>query len=39
MAAKVSPELKNKARDLWKETNELQRIFISIIKKSRANRE
>ena len=37
MIAKASPELKNEAKILWKESNELQLIFISIIKKSRIN--
>lgn len=31
------PELRNEAKVLWKESNELQLIFISIVKKSRAN--
>ena len=38
MIAKAVPEFKEEARKLWNETNELQRIFIVIIKKSRANR-
>jgi len=38
MIAKAVPELKEMARKLWKESNELQRIFISIIKKSRSNK-
>ena len=37
MIAKASPELKDEAKILWQESNELQLIFISIIKKSRAN--
>lgn len=37
MITKAAPELKDRARELWKESNELQLIFISIIKKSRAN--
>jgi four helix bundle protein len=37
MITKAVPELKNRARELWKESNELQLIFISIIKKSRTN--
>lgn len=37
MIAKATPELKDEARKLWKESNELQRIFISIIKKSKSN--
>lgn len=32
------PELKDQARILWKEADELQRIFIAIITKSKANR-
>jgi four helix bundle protein len=35
MIAKAVPNLKEEARKLWKEANELQRIFISIIVKSR----
>ncbi len=35
MIAKAAPELKNEAKILWKESNELQLIFISIVKKSR----
>ncbi len=34
----TTPELKEAARLLWKEADELHRIFISIIKKSRSNR-
>ena len=37
MIAKSVPELKDEAKILWKESNELQLIFISIVKKSRAN--
>jgi four helix bundle protein len=37
MIAKAVPELKEEAKILWKESNELQLIFISIIKKSKAN--
>lgn len=37
MIAKAMPESKNDAKDLWRESNELQLIFISIIKKSRLN--
>ena len=37
MIAKWVPELADDAKVLWKESNELQLIFISIIKKSRAN--
>ena len=35
MIAKAVPELKDKTKNLWKESNELQLIFISIVKKSR----
>jgi four helix bundle protein len=38
MIAKAAPELKDEARRLWQEANELQRIFISIVKKSRAHK-
>jgi len=38
MIAKGVPELKNEAKQLWKEANELQLIFISIVKKSRVNK-
>lgn len=34
----TTPELKEAARVLWKEADELQRIFITIITKSRLNR-
>jgi four helix bundle protein len=37
MIAKAIPDLKNGAKLLWKESNELQLIPISIIKKSKAN--
>ncbi len=37
MIAKAVSELKDEAKILWKEANELQRIFIAIIKKSQAN--
>lgn len=37
MIAKAEPTLKNDAKKLWKESNELQLIFISIVKKSKAN--
>ena len=37
MVAKAVPAFKNEAKTLWKESNELQLILISIIKKSRAN--
>lgn len=36
MIAKTAPELSNQARRLWKESNELQRIFIVIIRKSKS---
>ena len=35
MIAKAVPELKAQAKILWKESNELQLIFIAIIRKSR----
>ena len=35
MISKAVPDLKDEARRLWQESNELQRIFITIIKKSR----
>jgi len=35
MIAKAAPDLKDEAKKLWKESNELQLIFISIVKKSR----
>jgi four helix bundle protein len=35
MTAKATPSLKDEARKLWEETNELNLIFISIVKKSR----
>lgn len=38
MIAKAVSELKDEAKRLWKEANELQLIFISIIKKSRLNK-
>ena len=38
MVAKATMELKDEARELWKEANELQLIFISIVKKSRMNK-
>lgn len=37
MMAKAVPESKDEARKLWQEANELQRIFISIIKKSQTH--
>lgn len=38
MVAQATPELKDEARRLWKEANELQLIFISIVKRSRENK-
>lgn len=38
MIAKAAPEFKGEARKLWQEANELQLIFITIVRKSRANR-
>ncbi|MBI5731829.1 MAG: four helix bundle protein [Candidatus Magasanikbacteria bacterium] len=38
MIATAAPELKEEAKILWREANELQLIFISIVKKSRANK-
>jgi four helix bundle protein len=38
MIAKAVPELKDEARELWQETNELNLIFTSIVKKSRINK-
>jgi four helix bundle protein len=37
MTAKAEPWLNKDAKILWKESNELQLIFISIIKKSKLN--
>lgn len=37
MIATAVPELKNEARTLWREANEFNLIFTSIVKKSRAN--
>ncbi len=37
MIARAVPSLKDGAKILWKESNELQLIFIAIVKKSRAN--
>ena len=37
MITSAVPELKEEARKLWKESNELQLIFIAIINKSRIN--
>lgn len=38
MVAKVEPELKSEAKILWKEANEIQLIFIAIVRKSRMNK-
>jgi len=38
MIAKAAPELKDEARKLWQEANELNLIFTSIVKKSRINK-
>ena len=38
MIAKAVPEARDEAKSLWKESNELQLIFISIVKKSRMNK-
>ena len=35
MIAKAIPELREEAKKLWKESNELQLIFITIVKKSK----
>lgn len=37
MIVKTASHLKDEARKLWQEANELQLIFISIVKKSRKN--
>ena len=37
MIAKAMPALNDEARKFWKEANELHLIFISIVKKSKAN--
>lgn len=37
MIAKATPELKDKARELWKEADELLRIFSTIIANSKIN--
>ena len=36
MVSKATPELKDEARKLWREANELNLIFSSIVNKSRA---
>ena len=38
MIVKAVPELKEVAKQLWKESNELQLIFITIVKNSRNNK-
>ena len=38
LLAKAAPQLKEEAKKLWKEANELQLIFIAIVKKSRSNK-
>ena len=38
MVSKAVPELKNEARKLWKESNELNLILTTIVKKSRKNK-
>ncbi len=38
MMAKAEPALNKDAKILWKESNELQLIFISIVKKSKINK-
>lgn len=38
MIAKAVAELNEEAKKLWKESDELQRIFIAIIQKSRLNK-
>jgi len=38
MIAKAVPELKEEARKLWREANELNLIFTAIIKKSRSKK-
>lgn len=38
MIATAAPEFKSEARVLWQEANELNLIFTSIVKKSRANK-
>ncbi len=37
MISRAVPELANDARVLWKEADELQRIFITIIRNSKVN--
>ncbi len=36
MIARAEPNIKSKAQDLWREANELQLIFITIVKNSRS---
>ncbi len=38
MIAKATPELKDEAKKLWQEANELNLIFTAIVKKSRINK-
>lgn len=38
MIVKVVPKLKNEAKKLWRESNELQLIFITIINKSKSHK-
>lgn len=37
MIVRAVPELKEKSDSLWQEANELQLIFVAIVKKSKAN--
>lgn len=39
MVASAAPEIQDEARKLWKEANELQFIFISIVKKSKTKKD
>jgi len=39
MMSKAVPESNSRARDLWKEANELNMIFVTIIKKSKITEE
>jgi len=38
MVSKATPELKDEARKLWREANELNLIFSSIVNKSKAKK-
>lgn len=38
MVVRAAPELEEEARRLWKEANELQLIFLTIVKKSREHK-